>query len=914
MIRVDALLLLLILYFNVSSSTTIITSSRTGVFEDTSVAHSESLTSSGILSTVAGSHGYTSLPTVYGIAATAAILDSSTKGLAIDVAGNLFITTDGNRILTVTASTGLITVLAGTGKKGFSGDGGLATAATFDGLSGIAVDKLGNIYVADLWNHRIRKITVSTGVITSVAGNGTGYSYNPVDNVDNVVATSSTLAYPADVAVDAYGNIYIAGNYRVRKVTASTGIITTIAGYGEVYGEPTFPALGVAATLIRFISPNRLSVDTLGNVFFSDRYFNSIYKITASTGLLTLVAGTNNWHYGYNGDDIPATKALLNSPYYITVDTLGNIFFSDNQNHRIRKITASTGIITTVAGRGEGDCSRYKDGTEATSALLCSPKGTAVDMAGSVYFCDSRFVKKVTFTKVTPSLAVTTAPSMTLAPSSARSPTAAISTSGPTITPTAIASSGILSTVAGSKEKSPYRSAFPTVYGIAATAAILDSVTKGLAIDVAGNLFITTDGDRILTVTASTALITVLAGTGKQGFSGDGGLATAATFDGLSGIAVDKLGNIYVADTYNDRIRKVTVSTGIITTVAGGEIGYQHTSVDNVVATSTRLKFPESVAVDTYGNIYIADSGNSRVRKVTASTGIITTIAGNANGRGWEISYTPPALGVAATVSNLNTPNSLSVDTLGNVFFSESYLNSIYKITASTGLLTLVAGNNTFNVGFNGDNIPATEAFLNSPNYVTVDALGNIFFPDYNNHRIRKITASTGIITTVAGRGFVSYSHCSKREYDSDGKDATSALLCWPYSVAVDIAGSIYFCNGFNVRKITYSALTPSSVVTPAPAMTPMSSTTGSPTAATPPPTNSASMSPAPAMMNVSSTTRSPTAATPPPTNSASMSPAPVMFSSTGSQSSATSHTARARYLTMIFLSVFLIFYLHRDT
>ena len=421
MIRVDALLLLLILYFNVLSSTTVISSSRTGDFEDSSVAHSESLTSSGILSTVAGSHGYSTIPTVYGIAATAAILDSLTEGLARDIAGNLFITTFGNRILTVTASTGLITVVGGTGKKGFSGDGGLATAATFDGLPGIAVDKLGDIYVADRWNHRIRKVTVSTGVITTVAGNGTGYGkgyfYNPVDNV---VATSSMLAYPADVAVDTYGNIYIAdsGNSRVRKVTASTGIITTVAGNGKVYGELAFPALGVAATIFSFISPHGLSVDTLGNVFFSDKNFNSIYKITASTGLLTLVAGTNNWHYGSNGDNIPATKALLDSPKYVAVDTLGNIFFSDSESSRIRKMTASTGIITTIAGKWQGDCSRNKDGTEATSALLCSPEGTAVDMAGSVYFCDSRSVKKVTFTEVTPGVAVTTAPSMTLVPSS----------------------------------------------------------------------------------------------------------------------------------------------------------------------------------------------------------------------------------------------------------------------------------------------------------------------------------------------------------------------------------------------------------------------------------------------------------------------------------------------------------------
>ena len=267
MIRVDALLLLM-LQFNVLSSTKIISSFRTGVFGDTSVTHSKSLTSSGIISTVAGSHGFSEFPTVTSYFVT--------KGVATDVAENLFITTDGhgdgNRIFTATASTGLITVVAGTGKEGFSGDGGPAAAATFDGLSGIAVDKLGNIYVADTRNNRIRKITVSTGVITTVAGTGKNSSYT---TVDNVVATSSTLSYPADVAVDAYGNIYIAGSYRVRKVTASTGIITTIAGNddGLGYGARAFPKLGAAAGVSGFGWLTGITVDTFGNVFFSDRSF-----------------------------------------------------------------------------------------------------------------------------------------------------------------------------------------------------------------------------------------------------------------------------------------------------------------------------------------------------------------------------------------------------------------------------------------------------------------------------------------------------------------------------------------------------------------------------------------------------------------------------------------------------------------
>ena len=388
------------LFFVASTSTKSLASSTTATIGDASVAHTERLTLTGNISTIAGSQGYAGYYKMFGIAATTAKLDY-TESVAIDAAGDLLISTSDHMILKVTASTGLITVVAGTGESGFSGDGALATTAKFYHPSGIALDKYGNIFVVDKFNHRIRKITLSTGIITTVAGAGVG---NNITAVDNVSAVSTTLSYPTDVDLDALGNIYITdtGNGRVRKVTASTGIITSIAGNRRRREGLISPVLGVAATTSTFISPMGVTVDLSGNVFFTDFDHHSIYKVAARTGFLTLVAGKNGDNAGYNGDDISAKRAMLNCPTFITIDALGSIYFSDAGNDRVRKITARTGIITTMAGQSatsDPSCRYHEhdgDGSIATSATLCYIRGLAVDATGSIYICDSRLVRKVT--------------------------------------------------------------------------------------------------------------------------------------------------------------------------------------------------------------------------------------------------------------------------------------------------------------------------------------------------------------------------------------------------------------------------------------------------------------------------------------------------------------------------------------
>ena len=288
-----------------------------------------------------------------------------------------------------------------------------------------------------------------------------------------------------------------------------------------------------------------------------------------------------------------------------------------------------------------------------------------------------------------------------------------------------------------------------------------------------------------------TGIITTVAGNGSVLASGDGGPAISAGMS-TSGVAVDASGNLFIADLYNNRIRKVSAG-GIITTVAGNGVtnpqsGMGSFSGDGGPATSAGLNAPRGVAVDTSGNLFIADIYNNRIRKVSAS-GIITTVAGNGttgfSGDGG------PAISAA-----LDFPYGIAVDTAGNLFFTDYGNNRVRKVSAS-GTITTVAGNGT--QGFTGDGGPATSAELNYAKGLAVDASGNLFLADFGNSVIRKVSTS-GIITTVAGDGTWGYS--------GDGGPAASAELNWPAGLAMDASGDLFIADNSSViREVVASAL-----------------------------------------------------------------------------------------------------------
>jgi sugar lactone lactonase YvrE len=517
---------------------------------------------------------------------------------------------------------GVTTIVAGSGSGGYSGDGGLATLAGMNPYD-VAIDAFGNIFIADYANLRVRKVNTS-GIISTIAGNGL-----PGFVGDGGPAHLATLDHPIGVAFNNSGQLLIAENRngRIRKVDAA-GVITTIAGGGSVLGEAG------PATLAR-MEPLSIRVNASGEILLSDYTYRRIRKITLAGAIFT-VAG--NGGYGYAGDGVPATATSV-PPDDIAVDGAGNIYLADGTANRIRKISTS-GMIISVSGNGLALTGYSGDGGSPLLLQANAIGGIAADGAGNVYFADknNNRVRMVT-------------------------------------------ASGILKTYAGNGIAGFYGD------GGQATAAAIEK-PEIIAVDKQGNLYIAMAGGNRVRKVSSSGVITTFAGGGTAGM-GDGGPATAAQFS-VHAVAVDTAGNVFIADNTLKRIRSVDAATSIITTFAGN--GSSTASGDGGPATAAGLNNPIGLAADNKGNVYIA---GSTIRKVNAA-GVIKSIA---------------AIG-----------SLIAVDTMGNLYCSNNATISRYDIY---NYLSVIAG--TGLAGYTGDNGSAMAANISAA-AITVSPDGKLYF------------------------------------------------------------------------------------------------------------------------------------------------------------------------------------------
>ncbi|WP_348641342.1 chitobiase/beta-hexosaminidase C-terminal domain-containing protein [Granulicella aggregans] len=761
--------------------------------------------------------------------ATLAQLNYPTS-LVKDAIGNVYFSDSENHMVRrIAAGTGILSDVVGNGFSGNTGDGGPGTSAELGSPNALLLDN-GSLYISDNVYPVIRKLDLSSGVITTYAGGSTSLPG------DGGPATAANIGNVFGLAVDSSHNLYLGGSFNtVRQINAATGIISTIVGTGQYgYSGDGGPASGAA-----FRYMGGVAFDASGNLYIADTGNDLIRKVAATAGVITpssvisTFAGTTPTNSiangGYSGDGGPATSATLNEPRTVASDSSGNLFIVDGYNHVIREVTASSGIITTVVGNGV-ICGPPGDGGAATSASLCYPQGLAVDGAGDIYVTDLlNRIREVVTASAPPTVQAAT-PTFSLASgsyTSAQSVAISDSTPGTSIyvtfdgsTPTTdlagyslplnVSGTVTLKAIAigpGHLVSSPATATYtfsgssPVITTVAGTgtsgfsgaggpaSGVTFAEPRGLAINKSGDLYVSDLLNNVIwKIAASAGTAELYAGTGQRTYTGDGGPAASAALNYPAELALDSSGNLYVADSANNVVRKIDAATGIISTYAGTGTGYYGASGDGGPATSASLSGPAGLAFDPAGNLYIADTGNNRVRVVTMATGVINTIAGNGN-------YLYSGDSGPATSAGVPNPDSVAVDKAGNLYIGSSYGARIRKVTAATGVIDAIAGFEDL-AGQTGDGASATSAEVASRGLL-LDSAGNLYISN-SPGEIRKLNLSTGVISDVAGIGYPGYS--------GDGGAAAVAEIAYPMQATFDASGNLYFADSsFRVRKVTFT-------------------------------------------------------------------------------------------------------------
>ena len=876
----------------------------------------------GTIMTIAGNgtSGFSS----DGDAATKAALGYP-RYLAVDLNGNLFIGDDLNSVVReVVKSTGKIITVAGNKSYGFSGDGGAATEARLAYPRGLTVDSLGNLFIADSYNGRIRQVSpglrlnVSPAATTlSLAWDGsTEYGQGrtitavvqPVSPSTEILMTGS-VQFLVD-GVNYGGPVLLSGNkaeLQDASLTAATHVITAVytgdtnytgstapAFIAEVHQAATNTSLTVSddpstyGNLVTFhadVTGGSLYLDVpgpSGSVTYYDGetilgtdWTSSSQEASFSTSVLgaglhhfrAVYAGNSNYEGSSGSYDLTVNKAssatALSSSANpstfgtsvtftatVTAGVTGTVTFKEGSTV-LGTGTISGGLATfitsgltagshTITAEYAGDAN-YAGSTSGAVAQTVNQASSSTTLSSTAN--PSTYGTSVTFTAtVTGSAGTPTGPvQFVVDGSNYGSPVTLVNGSAIlAVSNLSTGKRGITAVYAGDGQNYAGSTASPltqvvtashqgtittlsisgssVVFGQAVTLIATVSASSGTptglvrfqldGLDI-GDPVALVDGTAQVQISsaavgrhsvtarylgtadlyaASTGVVNgldtyieTIAGTGVGGYNGDGMAATNTTLFYPQSVAFDAEGNIFIADQVNHRIRQILKATGeVITVVGNGNAGYNG---DNIPASDATLFYPSAVAIDQEGNLLIADQFNHRIREVVKATGLIKTVAGNGNA-GYN------GDGMAATDASLNQPLGFAIDSSGNLFFGDRYNHRVREVVKATGIIQTVAGTGV--PGFSGNGMMATNAQVSEPLGVSVDSDGNIFFADFANHRIREIVEATGEIITVAGNGYA--------VYNGDGIAATEAGLFYPVNVTVNSHGNIYIADTYNNR------------------------------------------------------------------------------------------------------------------